>query len=867
MTPQIYPTGIPACANPLPVIRSYSFDPESRRSGTLPAQYSERSRSYDFDAVQQNWGEVTIINGQPRRREALTTAFQIGPVVTEVRSVTEELKYVIIPISMDTGNFSAIVPAIDVEKDHWLQHIPGIKRLGCSKTKANDLIAFLIRNARRQVLHLYQTQGFIEKPDGGIDFGCVPEGCDIPPKLLSESIRRRKLFEPPDDPSSLFASWCGLLQRHPGLMFLGLLRVSSLMQFFQHEAGICDKHIFYLRLGCKVSTETMIAVVQTDSPQCPVPLLNAPLRDLKRIVGQTTDGTIVIEDHSFADEASSIDQQQRFLFQSRLSSAGQNGTGRNTVIIVSEFAAYAAQKIAPEQVISLSLDDVELEEEPQRIQTLMGTMDRVCIDWMMKNPAKTRHNCRRRRENVEKELGSITDPKNALFCTLIAGEGLLRDIFGADLADKEQVNQLLDDLISESQSIQNCDSAICSEFASVLSNRFRDGNFKAIRKRNRLRIDPASFTAIVSGERLLVSAQMLDDCLAEMKTAHSTKGIIRALRQQGLLVTEDGNANPTEIHDLSGKWCRLQLYDLPLNMLDEDVLQKMRNLDSEPFWLTRSELPEQGCLPLLQDGNGRFAVRQINRQEQENMHTLVTGQSGTGKSYLLCQLMAFCQELWHHVVVFDFSDSFPQEAMQRNLPPKYVDRRVVFINLDDQSPADSICTASAFFCSPTASSWAQLFEAEDRIIVFRLDIDSHANLFDTLLRTLFRYQKKHPEIPLDVFADEIQNLDFSDGTAVCQLLKEGRKYNIAFHGATQDFFARSTVLGRAMGKAKTMFFLRPTQNSELQVAGELRLRKAEVEAFDAMERGSVIVKAPFYNKIAGYNQPVTLRGKVYPFSP
>jgi hypothetical protein len=219
------------------------------------------------------------------------------------------------------------------------------------------------------------------------------------------------------------------------------------------------------------------------------------------------------------------------------------------------------------------------------------------------------------------------------------------------------------------------------------------------------------------------------------------------------------------------------------------------------------------------------------------------------------------------VVVFDFSDSFPQEAMQRNLPPKYVDRRVVFINLDDQSPADSICTASAFFSSPTASSWAQLFKAEDRIVVLRLDPDYQIHLLDSLLRALFRYQKKHPEIPLDVFADEIQNLDFSDGTAVCQLLKEGRKYNIAFYGATQDFYARSTVLGRAMGKAKTMIFLRPTQNSELQVAAELRLRKAEVEAFDAMERGDVIIKAPFYNKSAGCNQSVTLRGKVCPFTP
>ncbi len=292
----------------------------------------------------------------------------------------------------------------------------------------------------------------------------------------------------------------------------------------------------------------------------------------------------------------------------------------------------------------------------------------------------------------------------------------------------------------------------------------------------------------------------------------------------------------------------------PLDMLDADVVQKLRNLDTEPYWVSRSELPDYDCLPLLQDGSGLFAVRQIRRQDQENMHTLVTGQSGSGKSFLLCQLLAFSQELWHHVVVFDYSDSFTPGAMRRNLPPEYVDRRVVFINLDEDCTVDS-----------TEASWAQLFEAEDRIVVLRLDPDYQIHLLNSLLRALFRYQKKNPQIPLDVFIDEIQNLDFSDGTAVCQIMKEGRKHNIAFYGATQDFYARSSVLGRAMGKAKTIVFLRPTQNSELQVAAELRLRKAEVEAFDGMERGDVIMKAPFYNKSAGCNQQATLRGKACSF--
>ncbi len=864
---QIYPTGIPACANPSPVIGSYPFDPESRRASSLPAQFSQRSRSFDFDAVQHNWGEVIFVNGQPRRRDALTAEFQISPVVTELRSVTEDLTHVIVPYSIGTSHFRAAVPAFDAEKDRWIQHMPEIQRLpGCTKTKANELIAFQIRNAERQVLHLYQRQGFVETPEGGINFGCVPEGCLLPPHLISDSVRRRTLLKPPADPTSLFASWLGLFQRHPVLIFLGLFRIASLMQHFLIEAGIKFTGVVFVRPCAEQSAIPVIHLMKTDDAGTPVTQLNAPIRQLKKTVSDVVDGVAILEDHSFLDERNVVDRQLRFLLHSKTVSC-QAEVERNLIIVVADHAASFANQIAAEQTVTISLEGVSLETDCHEIDRIVHTIDGVVIRWLLAHANLARQNCQKRRLLVEERLGSIEIKEHALFCSLIAAETLLNTIFGDGLADEDQLNQLLNDIITESQSVQTCDSAICSEFALVLSNRFRDGTFKAIRKRNRLRIDPASFTAIVSGERLLVNQPMLEDCVPQMKTAHGTKGLLRALRQQGMLVMEDGNTNPTEVHDLTGKWRRLQLYDLPLDTLDMDVVQKLRNLDTAPFWLSHSELSANDCIPLLQDGNGHFAVRRICRQEQENMHTLVTGQSGTGKSYLLCQLMAFCQELWHHVVVFDFSDSFPQEAMQRNLPPKYVDRRVVFINLDDQSPADSICTASAFFSSPTASSWAQLFKAEDRIVVLRLDPDYQIHLLDSLLRALFRYQKKHPEIPLDVFADEIQNLDFSDGTAVCQLLKEGRKYNIAFYGATQDFYARSTVLGRAMGKAKTMIFLRPTQNSELQVAAELRLRKAEVEAFDAMERGDVIIKAPFYNKSAGCNQSVTLRGKVCPFTP
>ena len=68
-----------------------------------------------------------------------------------------------------------------------------------------------------------------------------------------------------------------------------------------------------------------------------------------------------------------------------------------------------------------------------------------------------------------------------------------------------------------------------------------------------------------------------------------------------------------------------------------------------------------------------------------------------------------------------------------------------------------------------------------------------------------------------------------------------------------------------MGKADSLVFMRPTQNSTDLVAKELRWGKADLERFDSMDRGDAIIKAPFYSKEKGRNISVTLQGRIVDF--
>lgn len=53
-----------------------------------------------------------------------------------------------------------------------------------------------------------------------------------------------------------------------------------------------------------------------------------------------------------------------------------------------------------------------------------------------------------------------------------------------------------------------------------------------------------------------------------------------------------------------------------------------------------SEVPDRDFVALLHDVSGRVAGRLTRQQDAENGHMYVTGQSGTGKIFEACQLMA-----------------------------------------------------------------------------------------------------------------------------------------------------------------------------------------------------------------------------------
>ncbi len=149
--------------------------------------------------------------------------------------------------------------------------------------------------------------------------------------------------------------------------------------------------------------------------------------------------------------------------------------------------------------------------------------------------------------------------------------------------------------------------------------------------------------------------------------------------------------------------------------------------------------------------------------------------------------------------------------------------------------------------------------------IYPLVYSNIVQIVDALLAGLFNYKRENPQRPLSVFIDEVQNHNMSANSPIRKILKEGRKHHFSLVTATQDFYARGTEIGSALGKAGLQIHHRPTQDSANLVAAELRWNKADMARFDSMNRGDVIIKGSLFNMEEGHNIQTTISGHIYPF--
>ena len=164
-------------------------------------------------------------------------------------------------------------------------------------------------------------------------------------------------------------------------------------------------------------------------------------------------------------------------------------------------------------------------------------------------------------------------------------------------------------------------------------------------------------------------------------------------------------------------------------------------------------------------------------------------------------------------------------------------------------------------------TWDNLFSQERKIIVINLGNevgDSTHQLLDMLTGSLFSWQMSHDTGFLSIAIDELIDQDFSKGSPLSTIVKQGRKFHTALIGATQDYYNQGSSHLDVMKQANIKSFCRPGK-SEDRVAQKLGYRDAIDAGFNKFKPGDTIIEFDGYNKETGENEALTMKGRVVNF--
>ena len=164
-------------------------------------------------------------------------------------------------------------------------------------------------------------------------------------------------------------------------------------------------------------------------------------------------------------------------------------------------------------------------------------------------------------------------------------------------------------------------------------------------------------------------------------------------------------------------------------------------------------------------------------------------------------------------------------------------------------------------------TWDDLFLQGRKIIVINFGNevgDSTHQLLDMMAGSLFNWQMSHDSGFLSIAIDELIDQDFSTGSPLQTIVKQGRKFHTALIGATQDYFNQGSSHLDVMKQANMKSFCRPGK-SEDRVAQKLGYSHAADAGFNKFKPGDTIIEFDGYNKETGENEALTMKGRVVNF--
>ena len=444
-------------------------------------------------------------------------------------------------------------------------------------------------------------------------------------------------------------------------VFLLAYSTASLLLPFYAAAGFQPDRILILRpdteQAAKLATVLLSTRNYTSTAAC---ALTANRQFLDWELESMWDGTCVFRDTSCFDSVRKRNSGFEVLLQDLERGQGINEVPRHMIALISDNPGLSASELP---AVCMEFNDCPVVENLERLQHAIGAFQCALIRQIViaDNPVIGVLEKSQKMQASPDNLGLI-GTENIVCYTL-----RILERYGVISSHK---SRCIIQFERDDDTFFDSSLRLINDFRTVLSKLIEDGEVRVINQRGG-GFFRERHSAVLDSEYINLTIDILNKVVAEMKTTKRRNIVLKTMESCGKLYSNNAYKRHLDVETRPGIIETIAFYSFPKSLLTAACQAKLSTIGYRDYLFPSKSFPE-GFYPLLRARNGCAAGRVICQAFDIAESVYVSGQTRSGKTFLLIQQAVIRAANGDTVVILDQTGAFSEDELCKHLSAEII---------------------------------------------------------------------------------------------------------------------------------------------------------------------------------------------------
>ena len=498
----------------------------------------------------------------------------------------------------------------------------------------------------------------------------------------ADDIPMRKIPETNLDLAAAAQKLASIFPDNAGLKLLLTASTASLLLPFFPEEGYQPDRILLMRPESEpVAKVATVCLSNQDYFSTTTCSLSECKTVLQRVLNNVWDGMCVFCDLSYVENRSQRMAGMDVLLQDLRCGQGINEIARHMIAVLSNNPGIYSSEMP---LLFINLSGCPSVNGLGYLQQAIGDFHSALIHVL--STSNPKHNfvtnaVRQLKEQVdEATMAEMSGTERILRTTLCIME--FYGVFGS-----EDIAAICDALNRGDSDAFDSNLVVVNEFRMVFSAMIEDNTFAVANQ-----FEPPYYTGceksvVLDRDYVNLNEAVLNKVVAHMETTKRRNVVLSALDAAGKLHANNNYKRLLDIETAPGVVETVNLYSVPRAFLTPSCQAKLKAVRYADRLFDRAHFPS-GFLPLV-CVDEKAAGRVIDENSDEDDNLYVSGQTRSGKTFLLVQQAMIRAASGQQLIIFDQSGAFSSHELRKHLSDKLVESAFSFWDIGQEGlPVD-----------------------------------------------------------------------------------------------------------------------------------------------------------------------------------